>query len=50
MKVSELLSIIEKDGWFLVRQRGSHRNFITQLNQERLRLPEKPALMCRVAH
>lgn len=27
MKVSELLSIIEKDGWFLVRQRGSHRQF-----------------------
>nr|WP_087146424.1 type II toxin-antitoxin system HicA family toxin [Crenothrix polyspora] len=27
MKVSELLSIIEKNGWFLVRQRGSHRQF-----------------------
>jgi len=27
MKVSELLRIIEKDGWFLVRQRGSHRQF-----------------------
>lgn len=27
MKVSELLGIIEKDGWFLVRQRGSHRQF-----------------------
>jgi len=27
MKVSELLNIIEKDGWFLVRQRGSHRQF-----------------------
>ena len=27
MKVSELLSLIEKDGWFLVRQRGSHRQF-----------------------
>ena len=27
MKVSELLSLIEKDGWFMVRQRGSHRQF-----------------------
>jgi len=27
MKVSELLRAIEKDGWLLVRQRGSHRQF-----------------------
>ncbi len=27
MKVSELLRLIEQDGWFLVRQRGSHRQF-----------------------
>jgi predicted RNA binding protein YcfA (HicA-like mRNA interferase family) len=27
MKVSELLRAIEQDGWFLVRQRGSHRQF-----------------------
>ena len=27
MKVSELLNLIEKDGWFMVRQRGSHRQF-----------------------
>jgi predicted RNA binding protein YcfA (HicA-like mRNA interferase family) len=27
MKVSELLSLIAKDGWFMVRQRGSHRQF-----------------------
>ena len=25
MKVSELLSLIDKDGWVMVRQRGSHR-------------------------
>jgi predicted RNA binding protein YcfA (HicA-like mRNA interferase family) len=25
MKVSELLRLLEKDGWFLARQRGSHR-------------------------
>ena len=27
MKISQLLDIIQKDGWFLVRQRGSHRQF-----------------------
>jgi len=25
MKVSELLRLLEKDGWFPARQRGSHR-------------------------
>ncbi len=25
MKVSELLRILGKEGWFVVRQRGSHR-------------------------
>ena len=25
MKVSELLRLLEKDGWLVVRQRGSHR-------------------------
>jgi predicted RNA binding protein YcfA (HicA-like mRNA interferase family) len=25
MKVSELLQLLEKDGWLVVRQRGSHR-------------------------
>jgi len=27
MKVSEIIKIIEKDGWFLVRQKGSHRQY-----------------------
>lgn len=25
MKVGELLNLLQQDGWFLVRQRGSHR-------------------------
>lgn len=25
MKVTELLRLLEKDGWLVVRQRGSHR-------------------------
>ncbi len=27
MKVKEIIKLIEKDGWFLVRQRGSHRQY-----------------------
>ncbi len=27
MKVSEVIKLIEKDGWFLVRQKGSHRQY-----------------------
>lgn len=27
MKVSEIIKIIEADGWFLVRQKGSHRQY-----------------------
>jgi predicted RNA binding protein YcfA (HicA-like mRNA interferase family) len=27
MKVKELIRLIEKDGWFLVRTKGSHRQF-----------------------
>ena len=26
-KVKELLAMIEKDGWYQVRQRGSHRQY-----------------------
>jgi len=27
MKVIEIIKIIEKDGWYLVRQKGSHRQY-----------------------
>lgn len=27
MKVKEILKIIEDDGWYLVRQKGSHKQF-----------------------
>ncbi len=27
MKVKELIKLIERDGWFLVRTKGSHRQF-----------------------
>jgi predicted RNA binding protein YcfA (HicA-like mRNA interferase family) len=27
MKVKEIIKIIEDDGWYLVRQKGSHRQY-----------------------
>lgn len=27
MKVKEVIKLIERDGWFLVRTKGSHRQF-----------------------
>lgn len=27
MKVREIIQLIEKDGWFLVRQKGSHKQY-----------------------
>lgn len=27
MKVREAIKLVEKDGWFLVRTRGSHRQY-----------------------
>ena len=27
MKVKEVIKVIEKEGWYLVRTRGSHRQF-----------------------
>ena len=32
-KAKEMIDLIEKDGWFLVRQKGSHKHY---------RHPEKP--------
>ncbi len=36
MKVRDLIKMIERDGWYLVRTRGSHRQF---------KHPEKPGLV-----
>ena len=27
MKVKEIIRLIEKDGWYFVRQKGSHRQY-----------------------
>lgn len=41
MKVSELLSIIKNDGWYLVATRGSHRQFKHHAKSGRVTVPGK---------
>ena len=43
MKVSEILSMIQKDGWFLVATRGSHRQFKHLAKHGRVTVPGKPS-------
>ena len=43
MKVSEILNMIQKDGWFLVATRGSHRQFKHLEKHGRITGPGKPS-------
>ena len=43
MKVSEILSMIQKDGWFLVATRGSHRQLKHLVKHGRVTVPGKPS-------
>lgn len=42
MKVTELLRILQSDGWELVATRGSHRQFKHPFKRGRVTLPGKP--------
>jgi predicted RNA binding protein YcfA (HicA-like mRNA interferase family) len=41
MKVKEMIRIIEKDGWYLVRIRGSHRQYKHDLKTGLVTIPGK---------
>ena len=43
MKVSEMLRLIQADGWFLVATRGSHRQFKHANKPGRVTVPGKPS-------
>jgi len=44
MKVSELLRLLEKDGWLVVRQRGSHRQLHHAKKPGTVTVAGKPSL------
>ena len=41
MKVSEVLRLLNQDGWYLVAQRGSHRQFKHASKTGRVTVPGK---------
>jgi len=43
MKVSEILARLEKDGWYLVATRGSHRQFKHPTKPGRVTVAGKPS-------
>jgi predicted RNA binding protein YcfA (HicA-like mRNA interferase family) len=44
MKVAEILTMLEKDGWKLVRTRGSHRQFRHTSKPGTVTVAGKPSL------
>jgi len=43
MKVSEILRLLQDDGWYLVATRGSHRQFKHKVKSGRVTVPGKPS-------
>ena len=43
MKVSEILRMIQDDGWFLLATRGSHRQYKHPTKAGRVTVPGKPS-------
>jgi len=44
MKVRELIKTLEKDGWYLVRIRGSHRQFKHPTKSGKVTVAGKPSV------
>ena len=42
MKVRQVIKIIKKDGWYLVRTRGSHRQYKHPIKKGLVTIPGKP--------
>jgi predicted RNA binding protein YcfA (HicA-like mRNA interferase family) len=43
VKVSEVLRVLQQDGWFLAATRGSHRQFKHPSKLGRVTVPGKPS-------
>lgn len=41
MKVKEIIKIIEKDGWYLIRTKGSHRQYKHDFKRGLVTIPGK---------
>ena len=43
MKVIDILHLLQQDGWFIVAQKGSHRQFKHASKPGRVTVPGKPS-------
>ena len=43
MKVKDVIKMIEKDGWFVVRTKGSHRQFKHEIKKGLVTIAGKPS-------
>lgn len=43
MKINEILTLLTKDGWFIVATRGSHRQFKHPVKPGRVTVAGKPS-------
>jgi len=43
VKVADILRLLQEDGWFMVAQRGSHRQFKHPSKPGRVTVPGKPS-------
>jgi predicted RNA binding protein YcfA (HicA-like mRNA interferase family) len=43
LKVSELITLLERDGWFRVKAKGGHRQFKHEIKQGRVTVSGKPS-------
>jgi predicted RNA binding protein YcfA (HicA-like mRNA interferase family) len=41
MKVKEIIKLVEQDGWYLVRTKGSHRQYKHQIKMGLVTIPGK---------
>lgn len=44
MKVKEIIKLVEKDGWFVVRIKGSHRQFHHNIKKGTVTIAGKPSV------
>lgn len=43
MKVKEVIELLERDGWYLVRTRGSHRQYKHPVKKGKVTVAGKPS-------
>ena len=42
-KIKDIIKLIESDGWYLITQRGSHRQYKHLTKKGRVTIPGKPS-------